>query len=366
MCLGVADTVARLSPPSGTAPARTALVPVLVVTAALSLRRVAPLGTVLVVVTAIVLPAMVAHVRLVYWGELVPWLVALYSVGRHDTRRHAATGLLVSVVGFGALTVRYPDLREPGNALYDIGLMAVATTIGAVVRQRAALVRENVRLDEDRRLAVERATSAERSRIARELHDVVSHGISVIVLQAGGARLGLDRDPEAAREALRRIELAGRQSLAELRVMLEVLRCDELGDDRAIAPAPTLRRLEELVEEHRRLGLDVRLDSPAEVFEVPLAVQLSAYRIVQEGLTNVLKHAGPVPTTVTLRLSDVLDIDICNAQGTTGPTQVPSGGFGLVGLGERVAVLGGRLRSGSTPGGGFRLCAEIPVRLETA
>ncbi len=295
-CLGVADTFAELSPPSGSAPARTAVVPVLVVAAALAWRRAAPLAALGVVVAAVAVPGAAAHVRLVYWGEFVPWLVALYSVSRHAPRRRAAAGLLLSLAGFAALCVRYPDLREPGNALYDVGLMVVAVAVGAVVRQRASLREENLRLEVDRRLAAERATAAERSRIARELHDVISHGISMIVLQAGGARLKLERDPAAARDALRRIEHAGRESLAELRVMLQVLRSDELadvgGNEGATEPLPTLSRLGELVDEHRRLGLPVQLEAPDELDELPLPIQLSAYRVVQEGLTNVRKHAG--------------------------------------------------------------------------
>ncbi len=365
-CLGIADTVAQLSPPEGSAPPRTALVPVLVVASALALRRTTPLATVILVVAAIVGPALAADVRLVYWGEFVPWLFALYSVGRHDTRRRAMVGVLVSCAGFALLAPRYPGLAAPGDALYDVGLMVLATVIGAVVRQRAALRRENLRLEEDRRHAAERAAAAERTRIARELHDVISHGISTIVLQAGGARLGFDQDPEAARNALRRIELAGRESLGELRVLLEVLRADEVGETSEVDPVPTLRRLEDLVDHHRELGLAVCLDAPEEVAEIPLAVQLSAYRIVQEGLTNVRKHAGTAATRVALCLSELLVIDICNGPGTSPPARVPSGGFGLLGLRERVAVLGGRLEAGHTPGGGYRLRAEIPLQLETA
>jgi signal transduction histidine kinase len=363
-CLGTADTFARLSPPEGTAPARTALVPVLLVSAALVMRRTAPLSAVSVIVVAIVVPAVTAEVRLVYWGELMPWLVALYSLGRHGTRRHAYAGVLASMVGFLALAVRYPGLRAPGDALYDMALMVAATAIGSVVHQRAALHLENARLDEDRLLAAENATAAERARIARELHDVISHGISTIVLQAGGARVGFAQDPQAAQEALNRIERIGRESLAELRVMLEVMRVDDVTEDADVAPAPTLRRLADLVEHHRRLGLTVHLDAHEQVADVPLPVQLSAYRIVQEGLTNVHKHAGSAPTTVSVTLSEVLAIEVRNDPGTAVSPRPTSGGFGLLGLRERVAVLGGWLQAGRTPDGGFRLYAEVPMTME--
>jgi signal transduction histidine kinase len=361
--LGLADVFARLAAPSGpSAPARSAVVPVLVVATALAFRRRAPLGTVVVIAAAVVLPTLPFEVRLVYWGEFAPWLFALYSLGRYASRRRALVGLAVSVAAFAGLAAQYVDLREPGNALYDIGLMVVVCVVGMVVRHRAALRQENDRLEHEQEVATERGIAEERARIARELHDVIAHGIGLIVLQAGGARLGFDRDPEAAREALRRIETAGRASLTELRLLLEVLRPGEVTDETGgTEPQPTVQRLEDLVAESRDRGLPVSLTVDPGAAELPLGMQLSAYRIVQEALTNVAKHAGNAPTTVSIGCNGSLVVDVCNDASRGTSTPPTRGGHGLLGMSERVAVLGGMLSSGPTPEGGFRVRADIPL-----
>lgn len=336
--------------------------PVLVVAAAIAFRRRAPLSTVVVIAAAVVLPTLPFDVRLVYWGEFMPWLVALYSVGRHTSRQRAFVGLALSVVAFAVLAAQYADLREPGNVIYDVGLMAVVCGIGMVVRHRAALRMENDRLEQERQAAAERAVAEERSRIARELHDVIAHGIGVIVLQAGGARLGFDRDPEAAREALCRIEAAGRASLSELRLLLEVLRPGEVADGTGgTEPQPTVQRLEGLVAESRDRGLPVVLSLDPEAAKLPLGMQLSAYRIVQEALTNVAKHAGNAPTTVSIGCNGSLVVEVRNEPSGGTTTKPTRGGHGLLGMSERVAVLGGVLASGPTPDGGFRVRADIPL-----
>lgn len=361
--LGVADVFAQLAVPSGSsAPERTALVPVLLVAAAIAFRRRAPLGTVVVITAAVVLPTLPFDVRLVYWGEFMPWLVALYSLGRHASRPRPLVGMAVSVVAFAVLAAQYGDLREPGNVLYDVGLMGVVCVVGMVVRHRAALRQENDRLEQEQRDAAERGVVEERSRIARELHDVIAHGIGVIVLQAGGARLAFDRDPEAAREALRRIESAGRASLTELRLLLEVLRPGEVAHGAGdTEPQPTVQRLEALVADSCDRGLPVSLTLDPAAVELPLGMQLSAYRIVQEALTNVARHAGNAPTTVSIGCNGSLVVDVSNEPSRGTPTPPTRGGHGLLGMSERVAVLGGKLTSGATPEGGFRVRAEIPL-----
>ena len=363
--LGVADVFAQLAPPSGDAPERTALVPVLVVVASLLARRRAPLASTLVIVAVVVLPTLAFQVRLVYWGEFVPWLFVLFSLGRHTSRRQALLGLAASVAGFALLTLHFPDLREPGNAIYDLGLMVIACAVGIVVRSRSMLRRENARLAEEHARAAAQAVEAERARLARELHDVVAHGIGVIVLQAGGARLRFDQDPEAAREALRRIEATGRDSLTELRLLLEVLRHTEVEEQSEVAePQPTLHRLAALAADTRELGVPVELSVAPGATELPMGLQLSVYRIVQEALTNVVKHAGRASTHVDVSCDGSLVVAVSNARGGAPDVPSSSGGHGLLGLAERVSVLGGTLRTGATNDGGFRLVAEIPLTAE--
>jgi signal transduction histidine kinase len=205
------------------------------------------------------------------------------------------------------------------------------------------------------------AVAEERTRIARELHDVVAHAISLIVLQARGGRRMLSDDPDETRRALDVIEHAGEQALGEMRRLLGLLRDDE--PELTLAPPPSLRRIDELVAGTRASGLPVEVVIEGEPVELPPGVDVSAYRIVQEALTNALKHAGPAHARVTITYArDAVDLAIVD----DGPG-VPSangGGYGLAGMRERVAVYGGRLESGARPEGGYALRVRLPLRAE--
>ena len=202
------------------------------------------------------------------------------------------------------------------------------------------------------------AVAEERARIARELHDVVAHSISVMTIQAGAARLLLDQDPERAEEPLLSIEETGRETLAEMRRLLGVLRRDMAAD--TLEARPTMANLESLVEEVRASGLPVELSVAGEAGHIGPGVDLAAYRIVQEALTNVRKHAGLVPTRVAVRYgSSALEVEVENDAGTR-PNGGAGAGHGLVGMRERVAVCGGTLDAGAKREGGYRVHATLP------
>jgi signal transduction histidine kinase len=202
------------------------------------------------------------------------------------------------------------------------------------------------------------ALRAERARIARELHDVLAHAVSVIVLQARGARHALTDQPQEARTAIDAIERTASQALGEMRRLLNVLRADDNGA--TLAPQPSLAQMEPLITQVRAAGLPVELHIEGMTRELPAGIDLCAYRIVQEALTNSLKHAGPATAAVLLRYgNDALDVEIAD----TGTANVngDSAGLGLAGMRERVALFGGQLESGPRPGGGYLVKAWLPL-----
>jgi signal transduction histidine kinase len=205
--------------------------------------------------------------------------------------------------------------------------------------------------------AAEHAIAEERARIARELHDVVAHAISVIVLQARGGRRLLDTEPEQTRVALDTIERSGQQALAEMRRLLGMLR--ESDEQLALAPQPSLSHLDGLLEKVRAAGLPVELAVEGNPVELPPGIDLSAYRIVQEALTNALKHAGPARARVRLCYEPGgLEVEV--ADDGAGSVNGDGGGHGLAGIRERVAVYGGELEAGQRSEGGYALRARLP------
>jgi signal transduction histidine kinase len=211
-------------------------------------------------------------------------------------------------------------------------------------------------------LLAREAVATERARIARELHDIVAHSLSVMVLQAGGIRLMLPKDRQRENEALSLIEETGRGAVEELHRMLGLLRAAPGGDD--TAPRPTLDRLAELVAHLRSTGLDVALRVEGAPLPLPAGLDLSAYRIVQEALTNILKHAGPTEALITITYDEArLSLEIVDEgprDGRTGPV-VSSGGNGLTGIKERVALFDGELEAGPRQGGGYRVHAMLAL-----
>jgi len=207
-----------------------------------------------------------------------------------------------------------------------------------------------------------RAVAAERASIARELHDVIAHNVSVMVVQAGASRVNPPAEPDAARDAFASIEATGRQALSETRRLLGLMRRE--GERQSPAPQPGLEHLTALADQVRKAGLPVTVLVRGDPRPLPAGLNLSAYRIIQEALTNVLKHAGPIPTEVLVRYLDrELQIQVTDDGPSTPPARGghKGHGHGLIGMQERVALYGGQLEVGPVPGGGFRVRACLPL-----
>lgn len=329
-------------------------------------RRVAPWPA---VTAALLTLAVVAPLRHTPATQGLTFVVLTYTMAAHRRARSAALAaallwlpvLLVNVLAPPAGTVRVgPALLILNNLL----TAAVAYAVGRAVqarRQSTRMLRERARIAEaTQRSLAEQAVTDERRRIARELHDVVAHQVSVMGVLATGARRVLRRDPDAADEAMATVEETGRATLRELRRLLDVLRTDA-ETDADLAPQPGLTGIEALVEQVREAGLPVTLrvdGSPAPLAE---GAALAVYRVIQEALTNVLKHAGPA--TVLVRLTwtgSFLAVEVTDTGRGPGPA-ADRIGHGLVGMRERIALYGGVLRTGPRPGGGFRVYARIPL-----
>ncbi len=295
--------------------------------------------------------------------------VALYTVAtRTDRHTSLRLGLGVAVINVLVLLPGVPLGRANiTSAFFGATAMAVGSwSLGENVRTRRAylaqLEERARRLETEREENARRAVSEERARIARELHDVVAHHVSAIAVQAAAAGEIAERDPRRAQEALRFIQETSRVALAEMRAMLNVLRSsDEPAPARA--PQPSLAQLERLVNQSCGAGLGVSLQVEGSVRPLPEALDVSAYRIVQEALTNSLKHAGPAHVQVLVRYGDdTLELDIVDdGRGPAGHNHRQSEGRGLIGMRERVALFGGELETGALPGHGFRVRAQLPL-----
>jgi signal transduction histidine kinase len=243
--------------------------------------------------------------------------------------------------------------------VFPTAFVLIAWLAGRGVRTRTRLTEElheaAVRAQEAHEEEAVRAAAVERRRIAREMHDVVAHSVSVMVVQAGGARRILERDPARAVEAAAHIEEVGRAALAEMRRLLGVL---HHGDDRA--PQPSMRELDALVDRTRAAGLPVSLTVEGEPRSLPAGMDLAVYRVVQEALTNAIKHAGAAPTAVTVRWSPAhVELEVVDTGGRA--ANGSGGGHGLVGMEERVRLYDGQLRTGRRAGGGFEVVARFPL-----
>jgi signal transduction histidine kinase len=301
-------------------------------------------------------------------GANGPWgaLIALYTVAAHCDRRRSYTALGAAAVGVVVVMSTARFTATPGNIVSNVVVFGTAWLIGENLKTRRAFVAsleeraeqaEATRVEEARR-----AVAEERTRIARELHDVVAHSMSVMIVQAGAARRVLDTQPAQARDALVSIESTGREAMSEMRRLLGVLR-DEGESPATRVPQPTVADLHALVEPCAEAGLAVTVEVQGVVCDLPPGVDLSAYRIVQEALTNVRKHAGPASAEVVLRYGDdALDIEVCD-DGRGAGADVRDGdddGHGLIGMRERVEMFGGDLRVGPRAGGGFAVHAHLP------
>ncbi len=297
-------------------------------------------------VTVIALTAGLAYHLLV--PEIVLPVAGFFAVGSLAAARPPRISLL-GLAGLLALSATNFFTANVDDSVFTMGLAVGAWALGEASRNRNVAIRQ----------ATRRAVSEEQARIARELHDVIAHSVSVIVVQAGAADHVFDERPDEARAALRSIELAGRDAQRELNRLLAAVRPDVTADP--THPQPGLDRLDELAAPLRAAGLRVDVRREGEVRPLPVGVDLSAYRIVQEALTNTLRHARGTRAEVTLRYSaEVLEIDVLD-NGRGGTVVHRDDAFGIVGMRERAAMLCGTLEAGPVAGGGFRVHASLPL-----
>jgi signal transduction histidine kinase len=331
----------------------------LVFTLSLAWRRRAPLVVLALAIAISVMANLVAALG-PPTTSAIALVVAVYSVGAHSKGLRERIGVVGVAVLIGVNAAQ--NHFAVGDVLLIAMILGGGWLAGRAIRYRRererTLERLTVDLEREREEKARAAVAEERVRIARELHDVVAHAISVIVLQARGGRRSLATDPGETREALDTIEATGSQALSEMRRLLGMLRRDD--EEIALAPRPSLRNLEALAAQVEEAGLSVDLFVEGEPIELPPGVDLSAYRIVQEALTNALKHAGPATARVVVRYGKN-DLELEIADTGLGAGASDGEGHGLVGMRERASLYGGKIDAGPRDGGGFAVKARLPL-----
>jgi signal transduction histidine kinase len=307
-------------------------------------------------------------------SQLIPFAVGLFPVGMAvsfllgNVRNALQSGIGLAIL-LGASTIIVCEI--PGHSAAELFFIpvefAISWVAGFALRERSeqaeAAELRAAQAERERETAARIAVAEERARIARELHDIVAHAVSVMVLHVGAVRHNLPDSLAGDRDALRDVERAGRTALTEMRRLLAAMRSD--GDEVELLPQPGLDRLDSLLAEVGRAGLPVRLHVEGEPVALPRGVDLSAYRIVQEGLTNALRHASATDADVLMRYRpDQLEIEV--RDNGRGPETTDGLGHGLVGIRERVKIYGGEMSAGSANGGGFVLTTRLPLTEERA
>jgi signal transduction histidine kinase len=305
-------------------------------------------------------------------------LVITYTVASNGTRWASRLALTAGLCAAPLAQLRWPDQQTSAGGqaaivVFQTVPFALAWVLGDSLRTRRAyfaqLEERAARLEKEREAQAKVAVAAERARIARELHDVVAHNVSVMVVQADGAAYVLDSAPDQAKKALEIISGTGRQALAEMRRLLGVLRTGEHQESGEYVPQPDVEQLDDLIEQCRTSGLPVDFKIEGTPRPLPSGVELTAYRIVQEALTNTRKHGGP-NAGASVRLvyfDDGLGL-LVEDDGKGAPHElyeeggVDGQGHGLIGMRERIGMVGGTLDAGPRPGGGFRISALLPLK----
>jgi signal transduction histidine kinase len=333
-----------------------AAVIVLLTTVPLIWRRRAPF-LVLNVVGSVTLATTVLDVPLLLFGALVA-VFTVSSLASPVKRRIALTILICAIITNPLIEGDFEALPE------DLLVFGTAWVLGVLARTRRAYIGELERraeqLERERRDQARLALAEERARIARELHDIVAHGMSVMVVQTQAARTVLMRDPAKADEALERVENVGRHNLDDTRRLLGLLRLD--GEEARLSPQPGMKQLRELIDYFGTAGLEVRLRVEGQPRQVPSSIDLSAHRVLQESLTNVLKHSATNRADVVVSWDDrCLRIEVANGGSAPTPPATASRGHGIVGMRERVSLVAGTLEAGPRPEAGFRVVAEFPM-----
>jgi signal transduction histidine kinase len=340
----------------------------LVMTGSVAVRRRWPLGVgAVVILTNDVLGAVAGYGTSV--AQAAGWMCSLYAIAVWTDRRRFLTGVAVLAIGnVLAYLVSGPDANIKDAGIFTwLPILAMVLVRGAVrgreMRAEALAARAEL-LEREHELRAHEAVAEERARIARELHDLVAHSVSVMVVQAGAERHALGPDQASTREALTSIEQAGRQALVEARRLLGMLRRKDDGSE--LEPQPSVEHIDVLVEQIERAGLPVTLAVEGERAPLPAGVDLCAYRIVQEGLTNARKHApaAAVEVTITAEAGAALVVAVVSRRAVgvaaSATLELPGAGTGLVGVAERVALAGGELQHGPDDAGDFVLRATLP------
>jgi signal transduction histidine kinase len=344
-------------------------------TVPLAWRRRAPFAALLVVgVAGAVLGTGWPELNALY--TFIAVVVAVFSVGAYAEPRRAVLGcaLVLGWFWIGALidNARHRGQRGPSDFVFVTVVFGGAWLLGRALRgrglQAAELQQRAAQLEADQQAQARAAVTAERARIARELHDVIAHSVSVMVIQAGAAEQLLEETPERARGPLEAVQDTGRQTIVELRRLLGILRED--GQELSLVPQPGLDHLDLLLEEMRQAGLPVQLRVEGQPGRLPPGVDLAAYRIVQEALTNTLRHAGPANAEVVVRYQQhAVELEVLDDGRGPGLRDSAGGasGHGLVGMRERIALYGGTLEAGprATAPGAARTGYAVRARLPT-
>jgi signal transduction histidine kinase len=328
----------------------------------LAWRRRAPLAAAAIIAAAIVVDDLAAG----WSGAVISFdcaIIAAYSAGANARQRHAAAALIMLLAANLVDAIGAPGNRAGSLALAVVVFSLVPWLVGQALRRErrraAALQALAAELESQREQRARDAVTVERGRIARELHDIVGHAISLIAVQADAAAKLMRRDPQRALEPLQAIQTTSRGALGEMRQLVGLLR--DNGAPPLLEPQPGVADLPRLVDDARRSGLAVTFDSSGEPRRLPATLDLAIYRIVQEGLTNVRKHARDARAFVSVRYElDRVDVEVRNS-GTGDRATAARGGHGLLGIRERVTLLGGSLHGGPEPDGGFALRVRLPL-----
>ncbi|MBV9594008.1 MAG: sensor histidine kinase [Actinobacteria bacterium] len=351
-----------------TAPVALAVASCVVSTGSVALRRLAPFTVAVVATAAMTVYEIATHDP--DGSFMAPAAVLVYYyAGRSAAERRAWTRL-ATLLGVALVVSPLIDTALGGSSLLSAlsgwPLTVVPIAAGLVVARQTALVRRlaatTASLQAEQRVRAQRLLSEERNRVARELHDVVAHHVSVMVIQAGGARLVAETHTAAADAALRVVERSGREALADLRRIMGVMRrSDAPGADTSVG----LAHVDQIVARARAGGVRVDVEVRGRLDRVPAAIDLVAYRVVQEAVTNVVKHARPATARVTISVDEqALDVSVIDDGAPPVTPGLPGSGQGLIGMRERVALYGGQLTSRKRAGGGFEVRAAIPLRSE--
>jgi signal transduction histidine kinase len=332
----------------------------------LAWRRRRPLGALAVVAAALGSQAVFLSPSAPFAVGLVPLLLLTFDAARQAGWR-AGVGLCISAAAIAATSVAVPAMQEPGEILFSAAVIGGVWLAGRYAggRQRRAdqMTSYATLLEREQDRLAQEALAGERARIARELHDIVAHSVSIMGVQAGAARLSMDTEPDRARQVLLSIEETAREAVGELRRLLGVLRADNQPPE--LAPQPGLADLPGLLAQSQEAGVAVTLTIEGAPVSLPAGVDLAAYRIVQEALTNVRKHAAPCAASLRIAYGDsgiTLEVRDTGMQARH-PDAGKNGGHGLVGMRERAIVYGGTLEAGPDPAGGFRVSAILPARM---